>query len=121
VTARAERRRVESFGRLEDGLRQASDWYLWGPAPGLTATRSCCSAATRPTPPGSSATPIPPPYPKDGINDHVVGGADSVDPERRGTKAAFWYGAEIDIIRRPPGSDIRSLKDLLRPAPGGRT
>ena len=19
------------FGRLEDGLRQASDWYLWGP------------------------------------------------------------------------------------------
>ena len=27
----AERDRVRSFGRLEDGLRQASDWYLWGP------------------------------------------------------------------------------------------
>ena len=27
----AERTRVESFGQLEDGLRQASDWYLWGP------------------------------------------------------------------------------------------
>ncbi len=27
----AERTRVESFGPLEDGLRQASDWYLWGP------------------------------------------------------------------------------------------
>ncbi len=27
----AERERVSSFGRLEDGLRQASDWYLWGP------------------------------------------------------------------------------------------
>ena len=27
----AERERVESFGRLEDGLRQASDWYHWGP------------------------------------------------------------------------------------------
>ncbi len=27
----AERTRVESFGQLENGLRQASDWYLWGP------------------------------------------------------------------------------------------
>src|ERR1039458_4148799 len=27
----AERDRVDGFGRLEDGLRQASDWYLWGP------------------------------------------------------------------------------------------
>src|SRR5664279_4369202 len=27
----AERERVEGFGRLENGLRQASDWYLWGP------------------------------------------------------------------------------------------
>ena len=27
----AERQRVEGFGRLEDGLRQAGDWYLWGP------------------------------------------------------------------------------------------
>jgi hypothetical protein len=26
-----ERERVESFGRLEDGLRQAGDWYHWGP------------------------------------------------------------------------------------------
>ena len=26
-----ERERVAGFGRLEDGLRQASDWYLWGP------------------------------------------------------------------------------------------
>ena len=27
----AERTRVEGFGQLENGLRQASDWYLWGP------------------------------------------------------------------------------------------
>src|SRR5262249_20587382 len=27
----AERERVHTFGRLEDGLRQASDWYHWGP------------------------------------------------------------------------------------------
>ncbi|MET0883444.1 MAG: glucosidase, partial [Acidimicrobiales bacterium] len=27
----AERSRVEQFGQLENGLRQAGDWYLWGP------------------------------------------------------------------------------------------
>ena len=27
----AESERIAGFGRLEDGLRQASDWYLWGP------------------------------------------------------------------------------------------
>ncbi|MCV7228860.1 MGH1-like glycoside hydrolase domain-containing protein [Mycolicibacterium komossense] len=27
----AERGRVDSFGRLDQGLRHASDWYLWGP------------------------------------------------------------------------------------------
>ena len=26
-----ESERVKAFGKLEDGLRQASDWYLWGP------------------------------------------------------------------------------------------
>src|SRR2546423_14061661 len=26
-----ERERVETFGRLENGLRGASEWYLWGP------------------------------------------------------------------------------------------
>src|SRR5438128_9080741 len=27
----AERERVETFGRLEDGLRQGGEWYRWGP------------------------------------------------------------------------------------------
>ncbi len=27
----AERARVARFGQLENGLRQAGDWYLWGP------------------------------------------------------------------------------------------
>jgi len=27
----AERMRVEQFGDLGNGLRQADDWYLWGP------------------------------------------------------------------------------------------
>ena len=29
--AGAERTRVEGFGHLEDGLRDAGDWYRWGP------------------------------------------------------------------------------------------
>ena len=31
ATRSAERARVDSFGRLEDGLRQAGPWYQWGP------------------------------------------------------------------------------------------
>jgi mannosylglycerate hydrolase MGH1-like protein len=34
-------------------------------------------------------------YPKDGINDHVVFGADTVNPDERGTKASFWYQLEV--------------------------
>jgi mannosylglycerate hydrolase MGH1-like protein len=30
-------------------------------------------------------------YPKDGINDHVVGSAATVNPAGRGSKCAFWY------------------------------
>ncbi|HXW44790.1 MAG TPA: hypothetical protein VEL03_08395 [Streptosporangiaceae bacterium] len=30
-------------------------------------------------------------YPKDGINDHVVNGAATVNPDGRGTKCALWY------------------------------
>jgi hypothetical protein len=35
------------------------------------------------------------PYPKDGINDHVVAGADTVNPDREGTKAALHYRLEV--------------------------
>src|SRR3954469_12228103 len=31
TTVGAERDRVHAFGKLEDGLRRADDWYLWGP------------------------------------------------------------------------------------------
>jgi hypothetical protein len=34
-------------------------------------------------------------YPKDGINDHVVSGADSVNPDRVGTKAAFHHVLQV--------------------------
>jgi hypothetical protein len=39
--------------------------------------------------------PSPTPYAKDGIADHVVLGAASVNPERTGTKAAFHYHLEV--------------------------
>jgi hypothetical protein len=37
-----------------------------------------------------------PAYPKDGINDHVIGGATTVNPARTGTKAALRYHLEAD-------------------------
>ncbi len=42
------------------------------------------------------ATPGSTPYPKDGINDHVVSGAtaSTVNPARTGTKAAWWFQGE---------------------------
>jgi hypothetical protein len=52
------------------------------------------------------------PYPKDGINDHVISGADTVNPDQRGTKCALWYQlhiesgatAELRLRLRPKGS-----------------
>ncbi|GAA1980810.1 MGH1-like glycoside hydrolase domain-containing protein [Microbacterium pumilum] len=56
-----------------------------------------------------------PAYPKDGINDHVVSGSATVNPERQGTKAAFGYQVEV-----PAGGTVE-LRIRLRPrgsAPG---
>jgi hypothetical protein len=36
------------------------------------------------------------PHPKDGINDRVVNGADTVNPAQTGTKAAFRFRLEVD-------------------------
>jgi hypothetical protein len=43
-----------------------------------------------------------PPYPKDGINDHVVAGAATVNPDQTGTKAAVWHQLLV-----PPGGTVR--------------
>ncbi|MER7003210.1 glucosidase [Dactylosporangium sp. NPDC000555] len=40
-------------------------------------------------------------YPKDGINDHIVHGAGTVNPAQEGTKAAFWYRLTV-----PPGETV---------------
>ncbi len=52
------------------------------------------------------------PFPKDGINDHVVDGQPTVNPDRRGTKASCWYRldvaagatAELRLRLRPVGT-----------------
>ena len=48
-------------------------------------------------------------FPKDGINDHVVSGAATVNPELRGTKCAAWYQVEVE-----PGASVE-LRLRLRP------
>ena len=50
--------------------------------------RRFCFATTKPTSRNSLAAPLQTPYPKDGINDHVVNGAATVNPDERGTKMA---------------------------------
>jgi hypothetical protein len=53
------------------------------------------------------------PYPKDGINDHVVNGAATVNPELRGTKAAFWSRVTVAA-----GGTAEIKLRLARDAPG---
>src|SRR5689334_6942757 len=54
-----------------------------------------------------------PPYPKDGINDHVIHGAATVNPERAGTKCAFWYRVTV------PAGQTAELRLRLRPSGAG--
>ena len=56
-----------------------------------------------------------PAYPKDGINDHVVSGLATVNPERTGTKASFWYQVEVAA-----GATVE-LRVRLRPRTAERT
>jgi Glycosyl hydrolase family 63 C-terminal domain len=48
------------------------------------------------------------PYPKDGINDHVVSGAATVNPDGTGTKGALWYRVTV-----PPGGTAVTRLRLL--------
>ena len=54
-------------------------------------------------------------YPKDGINDHVVGGAPTVNPQQTGTKCAFWYTLTVQ-----PG-ETATIRLRLRPKPATGT
>ena len=74
--------------------------------------RRRCSATTRRTRPDCSGRLRSPPIPKDGINDHVVSGADTVNPQQRGTKAAWWYRVTV-----PGGGTAEMRLRLHRPVP----
>jgi hypothetical protein len=53
------------------------------------------------------------PYPKDGVNDHVVNGATTVNHERRGTKVACWHCARVGA-----GETVELRLRLARDIPG---
>jgi hypothetical protein len=53
------------------------------------------------------------PYPKDGVNDHVVSGAATVNPERRGTKMACWHRLAVGA-----GETVEIRLRLARDTPG---
>ena len=56
------------------------------------------------------------PYPKDGVNDHVVNGTATVNPERRGTKMACWYRVTVGA-----GETVELRLRLTRDAPDRAT
>jgi len=94
-------------------------WILRaGPAPdGTEPTRLFCENETNfPRIFGSAAST---PYPKDGINDHVVRGAPTVNPDGTGTKMAFWYRITVPAgettelrLRLARAQTTRALPDL---------
>jgi hypothetical protein len=87
------------LGRLE---------LLASPAPDGTAPRLlfCENETNNELLFGSPSTT---PYPKDGINDHVVSGAATVNPARQGTKCSAWYQLEV------AGGGSAELRLRLRP------
>ena len=84
-----------------DGDREMTIHHPWLGTLQLTASISdgqtpkllVCDNETNPARRAGSASKAH--YPKDGINDHVVAGAPSVDPSGTGTKGAFWYVLDI--------------------------
>lgn len=59
------------------------------------------------------AVPDTTPYPKDGINDHVLHAAQTVNPELIGTKSAWWYAFDVD-----PGETVELRLRLWSPTEG---
>ncbi len=89
--------------RLENGALVAEHDELGTRVLSAAARRRRCSARTRRTASGSGACRERTAYPKDGIGDHVVHGAATVNPEQTGTKAAFRY--RLEVARRRDGDD----------------
>jgi len=86
--------------RIEDGLMVARHPELGSML--LAASAGPDGAAPRPlfcdnetNVPRLFGAPATTAWPKDGINDHVVHGRDTVNPALIGTKAALWYRLEL--------------------------
>ena len=97
-------------GALAEEARLGKWRLAAGPDPaGVPPTLLFCDNETNaPLHFGASAVT---PYPKDGINDHVVHGAATVNPAQRGTKLACWYR-----LRAAPGETVELRLRLAREA-----
>ena len=118
--------------RSASSTRSSARWSCWRtPAPDGTDAAPCCSARTRPTRRGCTAPRRSTPYPKDGINDHVVGGAADRQPgaarhqvRRSGTSCTVAPGATVELRLRlrpaaRPGPPRRSAQTSTRSMPPG--
>jgi hypothetical protein len=89
---------------------------LAAPGPDGTApTALFCENTTNNPRVFGPAAPALTPYPKDGIDDHVRTGADTVNPQQQGTKAAWWYVVDV-----PAGQSVElrlMLSALSSPQP----
>ncbi len=86
----------------------ATDWRPPPTADGIRPQALFCDNETN-YPRLFGAAPITD-YPKDGINDHVIGGANTVNPDERGTKAVWWYKITV-----PAGGKAEIRLRLHRP------
>jgi hypothetical protein len=108
----AKRPRLEADGSAVVVADHALAGYRLEAAPGPDGAQPealfCENETNAPRVFGSDATT---PYPKDGINDHVVSGAGTVNPDGVGTKAAFRYRVTV-----APGGTAELRLRLHRPA-----
>ncbi len=80
---------------------------------GVRPTALFCDNATHNSAVFGEEVPNTTPYPKDGINNHIVHGEDTVNPELTGTKSAWWYQFEV-----PAGETVELRLRLWSPSEG---
>ena len=93
---------IRPVAQLDEGVIVAEHWragrYHLEAAPLADGTQPealFCDNETNTVRLYGDAGPDAPSFPKDGINDHVVAGAATVNPDQMGTKAAWWYRVDV--------------------------